>query len=150
MALRDFIALIDEKLHDVFVATAPDPSKARKPVLKAIERAKAQFEAGKQPRGDSKWWSANNNVVHFTPNIDGKPLDFGKRFNTIPAERFVQALDHLRDAVEKGELDEMITSEGSTRAKPVSATAGKKRAGWSDERKAKFAATQAAKKAAAK
>lgn len=114
MALKDFLALVDDKLHETFSFTAPNPEKARKPFLRQIEKAKKGFQEGKQPRGENKWWAANNNVVVFTPNLDGKPvLIGGKDKMAIPSERFVNALDNLVTATNAGELDDAIAGDGS-------------------------------------
>ncbi|MCW2412919.1 MULTISPECIES: hypothetical protein [unclassified Sphingobium] len=108
MSLKDVLALIDDKLEEVFHRKPHDPSKARKPVLKRIAAAKTQFENGSS-RAPNRWWSASNDVVAFKPVIDGKPLLInGKPVSHVPAERFPSFLDKLTAAVEAGELDKEI------------------------------------------
>jgi hypothetical protein len=120
MALKDFFALVDDKLHDIFERSEPDPAKARKPFLRAIDKAVKQFEEGKQPRGANRFWSANNNVVKLTPNVGGRGINIGgKSAQTIPAERFPDAMKALKAAVEKGELDDVLNADAdSTVTKP--------------------------------
>jgi hypothetical protein len=144
MALSDFLSLVDAKLHDVFHHTAPDPTKARKPFIKKIDATIKQFSEGKQPRGADKWWSANNNVVMFSPTLDGREIKIGKVYPLpIPAERFADALNHLKASVDAGELDDQLVGDGTEA--PVKATkkraapAGESgRAGWTPARHAKF------------
>lgn len=108
MSLKDVLALIDDKLEAVFSKAPHDPSKARKPVLKRIASAKAQFEEGKT-KVPSRWWTASNGVVAFKPVLNGKPLLInGKAVSHVPAERFPHFLDKLTAAVEAGELDKEI------------------------------------------
>jgi hypothetical protein len=155
MALQDFLNLVDAKLHDVFHHVAADPAKARKPFVKKIDATIKQFAEGKQPRGADKWWTANNNVVMFSPTMDGREIKIGKVYPLpIPSERFTDALNHLKASVEAGELDDQLIAEDGTEA-PVKATrkraaptGGSGRAGWTDERRERYAASIAAKKAA--
>lgn len=155
MALKGFLALVDDKLSEAFHYVAPDKTRARKPFLSALDKAKAQFEEGKQPRGANALWSAKNNIVHFTPKLSGKPVAIeGKSEFFIPAERFPNAIAELRKEVESGALDDTLhdISEGDPLAGGVKLSGHRleskpQRAGWSPERRAKFEATQAAKKA---
>jgi len=140
MALADFLKLVDDKLHEVFAHTPPDPVKARKPFIRKLDQAAKQFEDGKQPRGDSKWWAANNGAVIFTPNIDGRAILIGgKEKHGIKAGDFLDSLTKLRAGVEAGELDDQLIS-GETAAPAVEK---KPRKGWSQERKDREAAKKA-------
>jgi hypothetical protein len=161
LALADLLKLADDTLHDLYNKVAPNPVKARAPFLKAIDKAVAQHGEGKQPRGAKAFWSANNGVAKITPNVGGRPIKIGgKDFVTVPAERFGDAMKSLRAAVEAGELDDaLVADDGGTTPphgrSPVRAprkprelgAAGPSRA-WSDERRARFAHTIAARKAA--
>lgn len=165
MALKGFLALVDDKLSEAFEYVAPDKTKGRKPFLSALDKAKAQFEEGKQPRGANAMWSANNKVVRFTPKIAGVPVSIdGKSVFHVPQERFVGALAELRKEVEAGDHDEALHDAGHKKGKskraPLDLTGAMgverhmidysdkpQRAGWSPERRAKYEATQAAKKA---
>ncbi len=151
MALKDFLSLVDDKLRDAFHKVVPDHTKARMQLIKSIDKATKQFNEGKQPRGASKWWSAQNNVVEFTPNLNGKPISIGgKTKSYIPAERFPNALDHLRASVEAGELDGQLAKSNDTDAttprKIREKGEGGSGKGWSPERRARFEASIAARK----
>lgn len=160
MALADLLKLADDTLHDLFNKVAPDPAKRRAPFLKAIDKALAQHGDGKQPRGPKAFWSANNGVVKITPNIAGHPVKIGgKDYLTVPAERFRDAMTSLRAAVEAGELDDaLVVDDGGTTpphgGSPMRAPrkardpgAGGASRAWSDERRARFAQTIAARRA---
>lgn len=161
MALKDtFSTFFDNVgLADVFNRPAHDPVKARKPLLKGIETAKTQFEEGKT-KGPNRWWSVSNGVVALTVKVSGVTFDInGVATNHMPAERFPEFLAKFKAAVEAGEFDEELENHGNGDAKVHIAKARKPRtpkdpnapaAGreWSEERRAKFAATVAARKAA--
>ncbi|MDD1452675.1 hypothetical protein NHF48_019860 [Sphingomonas sp. H160509] len=157
MALKGFLALVDEKLSEAFHYVAPDKTKHRKPFIAALDKAKAQFDDDKPPRGDKAMWSINNKVVHFTPKLGANPVKIheGKSAFFIPSERFPNALAELRKDVEAGELDSELheAAEGDLLAGGVKLSGHRversdkpARAGWSPERRAKYEATQAAKK----
>lgn len=152
MLLEAFLALTDKKLAEKYEYVAPDLSKARKPFIAALDKAKAQFDEDKPPRGANAWWSANNGVVRFTPKLDGEPFAInGETVFDMPIERFPDALAKLRASVEAGELDDALSADPATnpqRFARVQSSAKPSRAGWSKERREKYEATQAAKKAA--
>ena len=145
MALRDLLKLIDSKLSDTFNQKSFDPAKARAPLLKHIEVTKRQFASTEPVRG-RKAFKVSNSVVEYRPPV---PIE-GHSTCYIPSERFDDFLNALKTTVEAGELDKAL-------AEPVAPTAqlqttrggaGKKRAGWSPERREKQAAAIAARKAA--
>ncbi|EIZ78261.1 hypothetical protein WSK_3143 [Novosphingobium sp. Rr 2-17] len=141
MSLKDLLSLADDKLHEVFSRKPHDPSKARKPIIKGIERTRDQFLATEPAKG-RKWFKVSNNVVELTLPfaIDGKNTFY------VPGERAVEFLDKLKATVESGDLDKDI--EAGAGERPVSAaTSGKKRAGWSPERREAFKASIADRKA---
>lgn len=150
MAIKDILALVDAKLKDVFEQTKPDPSKLRAPAIKRLDTAKTQFLATEPTRG-RKIWRAKNNVVEVA-------LPFALNGETtvyVPSERFPDFVDKLKAAVEAGELDaELVTAAEGGEAP---ATSGRKRRGtgtsnpnkaWTPERRERFQASIAARKAA--
>lgn len=158
MALKDFLTLADDKLAEAFEYVAPDKSKHRTPFLRGLDQVKTQYEEGKPRGGNSAQWSANNNVVRFTPKLVGKPVAIGGKTEFhYPSGRFGDALADLRKAVEAGELDDALHEafEGMVReqekrdgGKPRDPSIGSVRAGWSKERREKFEASVAARRAA--
>lgn len=158
MADSGFLALTDDKLAEAYNYVAPDYTKLRATFLRGLAKAEAAFNEGKQHGGAASQWSANNNVVKFTPKLVNKPVVIGgKSEHLIPAERFPHALAELRKEVEAGKHDETLASVEkeaidlsnlNLTSHRLSQRAGSVRAGWSDERRARFNATQAAKKAA--
>ena len=136
MSLKSLLGLVDDKLADVFHRKAHDPSKARNKVLKGIDKTHEQFHAIEPARG-KKWFSHKNDVVRFSPPF---PVA-GKTEHYVPRAQFPDFLGHLRSAVEAGELDGVINQpiERSTCRGPTKGTQ------WTAERRAKFAATRAAK-----
>lgn len=158
MALRDLLALVDDKLKDVFHTVAYDPARDRDKLVKRIDDTKAKFAAVEPARGKKDFTTANG-VVAYSPTVAGNPLVIeGRETNYVPAERFADFLDIFRAEVAEGRLDKEITgaakSDGSTtatktprKARAASAASGDG-SGWSPERRAKFAETVAARKAA--
>ncbi len=155
MALKDILGLIDHKLADVFHTVAYSPNRDRAAVAKRIDDTKSKFLATEPARG-KKDFSVANNVVEYRPIVPGAGalLIAGKDVSYIPAERFVDFLDGLKAAVEEGELDkeleaahdgEAVTKVKAARKPREPGSAGK---GWSEERRAAYAATIAARKAA--
>ncbi len=154
MALKGFLALNDKTLAEQYAYVAPDKTRHRKPFLAGLAKAETAFGEGKQPRGGTAMWSAANNIVRFTPKLAGTPIAIeGETVFHIPAERFPNAIAELRKSVEAGELDDTLhaavegASKGGTKV-ARDPNAGSVRAGWSEERRQRFAASIAAKKAA--
>lgn len=144
-------------LAEVFNRPAHDPAKARKPLLKGIETAKKQFENG-QTKAPNRWWKVSNEVVALTVKLGGDVFSInGVDTNHMPQERFVEFLDKFTTAVNAGEFDEELAHHGNGDAKVRIAKAprkardpkapGESGRGWSDERRARFAASIAARKA---
>ena len=151
MALKDLIALIDNKLAETFHRPAYDAEAARKPLLRGIDNARRQFESG-QTKAPNRWWKAANNVVALTVKLGGDTLDInGASTNHIPQEHFVTFLDKFKEAVTAGEFDEELKSHGKGDAK-VAVGPAKRRSGISPEaakaRGEAAARTRAANKAA--
>ena len=154
MALKDMLALMDNALESVFHKKEYDPAKDRQWVVDRITKASTQFASTESTRGGgARWWKLGNGVVAFSPTRrDGAPLIInGQSTNFIPSERFEEFLRTMAIAVTGGEFDAELSAE-STAGKTVkiktprapSSGGGK---GWSEGRKAKFAATIAARNA---
>jgi hypothetical protein len=80
-------------------------AKARRPLLRGIDRTLAQFKTGSSgtPTG---WYRMRNGVVALTVKFVGNTFDInGEATNHLPVERFEEFLGHLRTAVEAGEFD---------------------------------------------
>lgn len=161
MALKDLFALVDDKLRDIYHIVAYDAAKDRARMIKRIEETKSKFLATEPPRG-RKYFGVSNNVVEYRPTLPGGgALVMEKReVSYIPAERFAEFLDGLRAEVAEGNLDKELeaASKGtpSDPAKPprsprsprTPSTSAGEGAGWSEERRQRFAASIAARKAA--
>ncbi|WP_298808750.1 hypothetical protein [uncultured Sphingomonas sp.] len=148
MSLKDLLALADDKLADVFNTKGYDPTKDRAKHVKAIDSDIASYGNPEPTRG-RKAWKASNNVVEYTSRF---PIS-GKTTHYVPSERFGDFLSKLKNLVETGSFDsdfEAAAKGDATAAK----TPRKKRepgtggAGWSDERRAAYNASIAARKAA--
>ena len=97
-----------------------------------------------------------NNVVEYRPTVAGNPLVIeGREANYVPGERFPDFLDLMKVEVAEGRLDKEIeaaaggtgTATKTPRVKREPGAGGGTRE-WSPERRAKFAATVANRKAA--
>lgn len=155
MALKDILALVDDKLGDVFRTVAYTPDRDRQKFADRIDATKAKFLATEPPRG-KKDFSVANNVVEYRPTLNGGPVKIGgKDVSYVPAERFGDFLDGLKAATLAGEIDKELEAAGKgdaatpTRAPRVKSQGGSGGGrGWSEERRAAFAATIAARNAA--
>lgn len=154
MALKDVLALIDSSLADVFKTVAYTPDRDRKKFADRIDATKAKFLATEPPRG-KKDFSVANNVVEYRPTLNGGAVKIGgKDVSYVPAERFDDFLTGLKAAVLAGELDKELEAAGkgdaatTARAPRVKSQGTGTGRGWSEERRAAFAATIAARKAA--
>lgn len=159
-------ALLDPKLKETFERKEYDPSKDRAWVVARLETTKTQFGSTETTRGGgAKWWKLSNGVVAFSPvRADRQPLVInGQTTNFIPAERFAEFVDHVIAAVNGGEFDKELKAD-STAGKTVKISSSLARKttsdrvrvrqdgsevgkGWSEERRAKYAATVAARNA---
>ncbi len=112
MALSDLFGMINNGLKDVFDRTAPDPAKARRPLLRGIDSTAEQFRAGKS--GPRSWWRVKNGVVALTVKVNGDTFDInGVATNHMPADRFAEFLDKMRDAVNAGAFDAELANKGN-------------------------------------
>ena len=132
MALKDLLSLADDKLAELFNRKKDDPNKARKRIVKGIDRTHAQFHA-KEPALGPKWFTHKNDVVRFKP-----PFEIGgKSEHYVPSDRFPDYLGHLKGAVEAGELDHAIGPQVKTNGHATQTS--KRGQVWSPERRAKAA-----------
>lgn len=152
MALKDFIALADDKLHEVFAKKAYDPRRERAAMVKRLDTAHAQFTADAPTRG-RKMWKVNNGVVELTlPFAIG-----GKSVFHMPSERFADAIQHLKDAIGKGEADTELEAHAGRGGDAAAAPRASRETStpryatgsrsWSPERRARFQETIAARNA---
>lgn len=152
-------ALIDPKLEETFNQKAYDPAKDRAWVVSRLDAAKTQFASTETTRGGGKkMWKLSNGVVAFSPiRKDGMSLVVnGQTTVFIPSERFNDFLNAMVEAVQAGEFDKELsadTTAGTTvkvarKPRAGRADGSSAGAGWSSERREKFAATVAARNAA--
>ena len=112
MPLKDYLGVIDNALKHVFDRKAVDPTKARRPLLRGVDRALAQFKAGSAGTSTG-WYRVKNGVVALTVKVAGNTLDInGEATNHLPAERFEEFLGSMRAAVEAGEFDKELANKG--------------------------------------
>ena len=158
-------ALIDNTLETTFSKKPYDPTKDRAYVLKWIARTRAHLNQTEPVKG-RKWAQFANGVMAFTPTRpDGGPLEInGTTTVFVPVDRAADFLDHFAEAVNAGEFDHALATNGIGTTQHVSdAPARKARKprdpnaapryaegsrSWSPERRAKFAETIAARNAA--
>ena len=127
MALKDYLGIIDNGLKHLFDRKAADPAKARRPLLRGIDRTLAQFKAGSSGTPTS-WYQLKNGVVALTVKVGGNTFDIsGVATNHLPVDRFEEFLAAMRAAVEAGEFDAELAHKGDGDAevhipKPKAAT----------------------------
>lgn len=159
MALKDFLSLHSDDLRETFARKEYDPTRDRAALVKRLDNADNAFKSATPTKG-KKMFRIANGVVELT-----LPFAIGGRSTYhIPSERFSDAIQHLKDAVTGGEADDDLKKareSGSVdggEAAPARAPRAKREAGegrysegsrgWSDERRARFAETIAARNAA--
>jgi hypothetical protein len=118
MALKDTLtSFIDNTgLAEVFSRKAPDPVKARKPLLDGIARTREQFgnRATTVSKAPNKWWQVRNGVVALTVKVKGDTFDInGVATNHMPEERFEEFLTKFEQAVNAGEFDDELANKGN-------------------------------------
>ena len=112
MALKDYLAIIDNGLKQLFDRKAEDPVKARRPLLRGIDRTLTQFKAGSTgaPTG---WYRIKNGVVALTVKVGGDTFTInGVATNHMPADRFEKFLELMRIEVDAGEFDAELANHG--------------------------------------
>jgi hypothetical protein len=159
-----FLELADSKLRKAFEEVAPDFTKDREKAVKRIMATKEKFTATEPIRGRKDYAIGGGNVVQFALMHNGTPVVIDKQDSFfVPAERFPDFLDAMAASVTAGELDKELAANGETgtvssqmkavgvgivRHRAPRSDAGQPREGWTPERRAKHAATIAARKAA--
>lgn len=153
--LETLQSLIDPALKEAFDKRPYDPALDRAWVVGRLEATKNQFASTESTRGGGKrWWQLNNGIVAFSPmRRDRSPLVInGQTTNFIPAERFNDFIAAMLAAVKAGDFDkefEADNTNGTTvkvRVPRKAKAEGAAPTGWSEERRAKFAATMSARK----
>lgn len=141
MALKDLLALADDKLHEIFERKPYNADRERKAMIKRIDKARDQHQSATPTKG-KKIFKVQNGVAQIT-----LPFEIaGKSTFHVPSERFIEWLDHLKDSVTKGELDkELEANSGHPGRTSTAPKVSKGRAGWSPERRAAFEAKKAKK-----
>ncbi|UAJ12747.1 hypothetical protein [Polymorphobacter megasporae] len=116
MPLKDYLGVIDNALKQVFDRKAVDPTKARRPLLRGIDRTMAQFKTGSSgtPTG---WYRVKNGVVALTVKVASDTFEVnGEATNHLPADRFEEFLLSMRAAVEAGAFDKELADNGAGNA----------------------------------
>ncbi|KTT98684.1 hypothetical protein [Sphingomonas sanguinis] len=155
MALKDLLALADKKLQDVFHTKAYDPGSDRERTILRIEDQRAKFLATEPAKG-KKDFVVQNKVVQYSPVVPraGALVIAGETTHYIPSERFTDFLDVLKTEIANGNLDRELEAAHSEESKAAKSTRSARAPregggkGWSEERRAAYAATIAARKAA--
>ncbi|MDG2532045.1 hypothetical protein P6144_00145 [Sphingomonas sp. HITSZ_GF] len=143
MALKDLLELADDKLHELWAKKPYDYEKERKAMIRRVDKARDQHLSATPTKG-KKIFTVKNGVAQVT-----LPFSIaGKSTFHVPSERFVEWLDHLKDSLTKGELDKELEARDTQPGR--TSTAPKTGAGWSPERRAKFDAKIAERRAAKK
>ena len=93
------------------------------------------------------WYSMKAGIARVTVKAGNRLVTVeGEQYNAIPAERAMDFYKSLLEDADKGNLDSAITAAFEGTSQPdVQVKARKPSAGWSDERRAKQAATIAAR-----
>ena len=147
MSIKDLLSLADDKLKETFAKREYDPTKDRAKHVKAIEGDERSF-GNPEPTKGRKAWKASNNVVEYTSRF---PIG-GKTTHYVPSERFSDFLERLKNLITEGHFDkDFETAAANGEAAPRASRAPRKpreggSSGWSEERRAKFEATMAARK----
>ena len=111
MALTDYLGILDNGLKHLFDRKAVDAAKARRPLLRGIDRTLAHFKSGSSGTPTS-WYRMKNGVVALTVRLAGNTFDInGVATNHLPADRFEEFLTAMRAAIDAGEFDAELTSK---------------------------------------
>jgi hypothetical protein len=159
MAKDDFLSLLMINPDDAWKNAGKKP-KEPKPIIDPIIAAKAKLVKGidttiemiksgvdNPPRG---WYLMKGDLARVTIKVGVKIMPIaGRTYNAVPRERAADFYNKLQRAVINGALDsdirKLIGARFVASSRKPRIDAGKKRQGWSDERRAKQAATVAAR-----
>jgi hypothetical protein len=155
MSIKDMLSLADDKLHEVFSRKPFDPTKHRKALQKRLQASHDQYTSATPVKGRKLFTIGSEGIVRFNSPIE---LNGKSEFYFENGGKFQEFLAHFTQLVGAGEFDGELekkamhpgatsTAPGATSTAPSANEMKKERAGWSDERRAKFLATQAAKAA---
>jgi hypothetical protein len=112
---RKLIAKIDEQIQ--FSSGKIDAVKGFKTVTDA-QGSKKKVEVSKRVK---PWWGASvDGKVHLTVRYGSKPLEFGNGLNAIELsseEEVPDVLRRVREAVESGQLDDIIAQKAKYRVR---------------------------------
>ena len=112
MALKNYLNIIDNGLKHLFDRKAEDPAKARRPLVRGIDRTLAQYKSGSAGTATG-WYKIRNGVVALTVKVGGDTFDInGAATNHLPADRFEDFLTAMRAAIEAGEFDAELANHG--------------------------------------
>lgn len=114
--MKDYLGIIDNGLKQLFDRKAADPAKARRPLIRGLDRARAQFKADSSgtPTG---WYQVKNGVVALTVKVGGDTFAInGVTTNHLPADRFEEFLAAMRAAVDTGAFDTELANHGKSAA----------------------------------
>lgn len=154
MSLKDLLGDM-ETLKDEFHKPVFNIEKARTNLLKIVDKVEKQFTSG-QTKGPRRWKIQNNRVELEMPTpVDG----ISKFYRTV--EAFPSFLKDLRQSINDGEADSALEEasnepvitkvrksvRSSGGGDPVFRGKASGSRGWSDERRAKFQASIAARNA---
>ena len=143
MALKDLLALADDKLHDVFSRKPHDPQKARNAFIKRIDTNQSHLASATPTKG-RKMFTIKNGVAQIT-----LPFEIaGKSVFHVPSERAADWFNHLKDSVTKGELDKELENSAQPGRTSTAPAVTRKRREMSPEAKAAMVAKRKATMAA--
>ena len=156
MAANDWLSLLEKNPNDVWKGIgAVDPIvKAKEKLSDGIKNCIKLIQA-KEDNPARGWFSTKGNMARVTLRVGTKILPInGNEYNVVPKERLLDFYKGALDAVSKEALDGDIRD--LLKPDPIKvglfmsnkrADAGKPRAPWTPERRAKQAASIAARNA---
>jgi hypothetical protein len=110
MALESIVNAAKSALHGVGDGASADPHADRAKVLQDLYLAEKGWATDGQTTG--AWFARDGDHVAFSPvTRNGAPLTIGGlTTNFVPADRFADYLQAMRDAIERGEFDDEIAA----------------------------------------
>ncbi len=112
MAKVKYLDLIDNELKATFDQKSADPAKARRHLLRGIDRTLEQFKTGSAGPANA-WWKRKNDVVALTVKVGGDIFLINDvETNHMPADRFEEFLGLMRSEVDAGAFDAELANHG--------------------------------------